>query len=111
MNIVALYKYQPYVTIHFHYKPTKPNNMASSLSHVFLGVTDEVINKPEIGIPERFLRPDKQPSILLDQTNPSQTIPIFDFQTLLSADNSQLHNLFSACKDWGFFQVYINLRY
>ncbi|CAL5213938.1 unnamed protein product [Lathyrus oleraceus] len=79
--------------------------MASSLSHVFLGVTDEVINKPEIGIPERFLRPDKQASILLDQTNPSQTIPIFDFQTLLSADNSQLHNLFSACKDWGFFQV------
>ncbi|KAL5054809.1 hypothetical protein RYX36_035491, partial [Vicia faba] len=83
--------------------------MASSLSHVanhvFLGVIDEVINKPEMGIPERFLRPNKQPSILLDQTNPSQTIPIFDFQTLLSADNTQLHNLFIACKDWGFFQV------
>ncbi|XP_027186797.2 oxoglutarate-dependent flavonoid 7-O-demethylase 1-like isoform X1 [Cicer arietinum] len=68
---------------------------------------DEVINKPEImGIPEYFIRSNKEPSILSnDETNPLPTIPIFDFQTLLCDDGIQLHNLYSACKDWGFFQL------
>ncbi|XP_045825560.1 protein SRG1-like [Trifolium pratense] len=63
-----------------------------------------------MGIPEMFIRSDKEPLIDLsinDKTNPLPTIPIFDFQTLLCAgDNStELEKLFSACKDWGFFQV------
>lgn len=75
-------------------------------THSILGVMDEVINKPKMGIPEIFLRPDKEPSIPRNETNPLQTIPIFDFQTLICGDDSELDKLFSACKDWGFFQVY-----
>jgi hypothetical protein len=75
-------------------------------THSILGVMDEVINKPEMGIPKMFLRPDKEPSILSNETNPLQSIPVFDFQTLICGDNTELDKLFSACKDWGFFQVY-----
>jgi hypothetical protein len=112
------YKYQSYVTIYLHHKPISSKTMVSShvannvftSSHSFLGVLDEVINKPQMGIPEMFIRSDKEPLIDLsinDKTNPLPTIPIFDFQTLLCAgDNStELNKLFLACKDWGFFQV------
>jgi len=73
-------------------------------SHSVLGVM-EVANKPEMGIPEMYIRP-QQPSI--PSHEPSfPTIPVFDFETLLheNSRDAQLHKLYTACKDWGFFQV------
>lgn len=34
-------------------------------------------------------------------------IPVIDMEMLLASDHSQLEKLHLACKDWGFFQVYI----
>lgn len=69
-----------------------------------LGVM-EVANKPEMGIPEMYIRP-QQPSIRSDEPSLS-TIPVFDFKSLLheNSRDAQLLKLYTACKDWGFFQV------
>ncbi|XP_026450865.1 codeine O-demethylase-like [Papaver somniferum] len=62
-------------------------------------------------VPARYIRNDQDPLInnisgtcMLDQT-----VPIIDFQKLLSPvpiiGESELDQLHSACKEWGFFQV------
>ncbi|XP_047156594.1 protein SRG1-like [Vigna umbellata] len=73
-------------------------------SHSVLGVM-EVANKPEMGIPEMYIRP-QQPSIRSDEPS-LPTIPVFDFKSLLheNSRDAQLLKLYTACKDWGFFQV------
>ncbi|ESW30867.2 hypothetical protein PHAVU_002G183900 [Phaseolus vulgaris] len=65
----------------------------------------EVANKPEMGIPEMYIRP-QEPSIPSHEAT-FPTIPVFDLKTLLheNSRDAELHQLYTACKDWGFFQV------
>ncbi|XP_027343293.1 protein SRG1-like [Abrus precatorius] len=74
-------------------------------SHSVLGIMD-MAKKPETGIPEMYIRP-QEPPISSHETTPSLTIPVFDLKTLLcgNARDTELDKLFTACKDWGFFQV------
>ncbi|KAK7359518.1 hypothetical protein VNO77_01479 [Canavalia gladiata] len=88
-----------YSIIHIHLP------MASSLSelgtsHSVLGVMD-MPNKPEMEIPEMYVRPQEPP------ISTHETIPVFDLKTLPCANaiDSELDKLYTACKDWGFFQV------
>lgn len=71
-------------------------------TRVILSVVDS-IQKPDM-----FIRPEKGLPFPSDETTPMPTLPIFDFQTLVSAihQDTAVDKLFAACKDWGFFQVY-----
>ncbi|KAG5029301.1 Codeine O-demethylase [Glycine soja] len=74
-------------------------------SRSVLGVMD-MPKKPEMGIPEMYIRP-QEPTIRSNETT-LPTIPVFDFKALLhenAIDDAELDKLFTACKDWGFFQV------
>ena len=75
-------------------------------THSVLGVTG-VAKKPEMGIPEMYIRPEQEPSIRSDETTPLPTIPIFDLESLVcgNARAIELEKLYTTCKDWGFFQV------
>lgn len=73
-------------------------------SHSVLGAM-EVANKPDMGIPEMYIRPH-EPSVRSDEAT-LPTIPVFDFQTLVheNSRDAEIDKLSTACKDWGFFQV------
>lgn len=74
-------------------------------SRSVLGVMD-MPKKPEMGIPEMYIRP-QEPTIWSNETT-LPTIPVFYFKALLhekAIDDAELDKLFTACKDWGFFQV------
>lgn len=91
------------------------SSSSSQASHVFgntrciLGVTDTIIQKPEMGIPEMYIRSEQEsPIIRPDETTPPlPTIPVFDFKSLVSgiSRDTELDKLYTACKHWGFFQV------
>ncbi|KAK7319163.1 hypothetical protein RJT34_03881 [Clitoria ternatea] len=69
-------------------------------SHSVLGVMDTA-KKPEMGIPDMYIRPQEPPIV------PDETIPVFDLKSLLYGNtrDTELDTLYTACKDWGFFQV------
>ncbi|KAK7260566.1 hypothetical protein RIF29_26718 [Crotalaria pallida] len=86
--------------------------MASSQVNVFgntysvLGVMD-MAKKPEMGIPDNYIRPEREALIRCDESTPLPEIPILDFKSLVCGNNrdTELEKLYTACKDWGFFQV------
>jgi len=68
----------------------------------------ELAKEPIAHIPPRYVREDMDRSIVSD--DPSlPAVPVIDLQRLVVEDsmNSELERLDSACKDWGFFQVYM----
>ena len=87
---------------------SKQNNVFGS-SHSILGVMDmakEHINK----VPSNYIRPEKEPAIIpSDEITSFPKIPVVDLQTLVSgeAKDFELDKLYSTCKDWGFFQVFL----
>ncbi|CAI0560778.1 unnamed protein product, partial [Linum tenue] len=60
-------------------------------------------------LPPRYERPQIEPLVVSGDLD--WTVPVIDLQKLASGDessmdsDSELGNLHSACKDWGFFQV------
>ncbi|KAG6594510.1 Protein SRG1, partial [Cucurbita argyrosperma subsp. sororia] len=57
-------------------------------------------------VPLRYVRPNQDPPFQYIDTSPQ--IPVIDLHKLLFSNNSQdseLHKLHLACKDWGFFQL------
>lgn len=73
-----------------------------------LGVMDDMARTPMNRVPQKYIRPDREPLLQSHQATPVPTIPIVDFKSFLvcgKARDAQLHNLHSTCKDWGFFQV------
>ncbi|CAL5345288.1 unnamed protein product [Camellia sinensis] len=81
---------------------SKPKGLGSSLS------IQELAKQPMLGIPERYVRLDNEPSTILSEDATSlQMIPIVDMQQLLmdEATDFKLEKLHSACKEWGIFQL------
>ncbi|GMJ14816.1 SENESCENCE-RELATED GENE 1, senescence-related gene 1 [Hibiscus trionum] len=79
-------------------KPEAPK-LGSSL---LVPCVQELAKKPLKQVPSRYVRTDED-SPIVSHTNPSQKIPVFDMQKLLSGQEpEQLHH---ACKEWGFFQL------
>ena len=110
-----MHKYQSHLpvecTVHFELSLPMASSQASVLgsTHSVLSVL-EVAKKPEMGIPEMYVRPELEPTIRSDETTPLPTIPIFDLKSLVcgNARDTELEKLYTTCKDWGFFQVYSN---
>ncbi|KAI4312287.1 hypothetical protein MLD38_037112 [Melastoma candidum] len=56
-------------------------------------------------IPERYIRRDQDPTIVVDAPSLPE-IPVIDFAKLKAHEESpELQRLHAACKDWGFFQL------
>jgi hypothetical protein len=62
-------------------------------------------------VPDRYVRSHQDRPILSSSsaTTPLPQLPVIDLSKLLSHDLNQpeLKKLHYACKEWGFFQVYI----
>ena len=75
----------------------------------------ELANKALTTVPPRYLRPELDPPFLNNSTTCSSTgdVPVIDFSRLVSGDfmDSELDKLHSACKEWGFFQVWYQFDY
>ncbi|KAF7808469.1 protein SRG1-like [Senna tora] len=88
------------------------NNVFRSTGSV-LGVMDDMARRPITNrIPQKYIRHDREPLLQSHQANPDDglpTIPVVDLNNFsVSAGNvgdAQLQDLYSTCKDWGFFQV------
>ncbi|KAI9074088.1 hypothetical protein K1719_033064 [Acacia pycnantha] len=84
------------------------NNVFRSSGSV-LGVMDDMARIPLTTIPQKYVRPEREPLFQTHHSTPLPTIPVLDLKCFFDSANddrdSQLHNLFSTCKDWGFFQV------
>lgn len=58
-------------------------------------------------VPERYVRPNEDPCVEYDTTSLPQ-VPVIDLSKLLSEDDAaELEKLDHACKEWGFFQVWM----
>lgn len=62
-------------------------------------------------IPERYIKPPSHRPLSKDNFSPPQevNIPVIDFQNVFSDDqrlrDEALRDIYSACREWGFFQV------
>lgn len=66
----------------------------------------ELAKQPIIEVPERYVHANQDPHILSNTISLPQ-VPIIDLHQLLSEDPSELEKLDHACKEWGFFQVWM----
>lgn len=65
----------------------------------------ELAKKKQLkAVPSRYVRTDQDP-IISDSKIPVQ-IPIVDLERLVSGDLEMSKIFDSACREWGFFQVY-----
>ncbi|MCL7042526.1 hypothetical protein MKW94_018739 [Papaver nudicaule] len=87
----------------------KPMKLGSSL---LVPNVQELAKQLLADIPDRYIRTDQERLTYLSGVSMiDQTVPVIDLQKLLSPEpitgESELERLHSACKEWGFFQVYI----
>ncbi|KAL2349083.1 hypothetical protein Fmac_003083 [Flemingia macrophylla] len=81
--------------------PEAMKNLGSSLP---VPSVQELAKQGITNVPERYVRPDQDPSFFHDTTSLPQ-IPVVDLNKLLSDDAAELEKLDHACKQWGFFQL------
>jgi hypothetical protein len=58
-------------------------------------------------VPEQYLQPNQDP-VLVSNISSLTQLPIINLDKLLFEDDNELEKLDQACKEWGFFQVWIN---
>ena len=75
---------------------------------VLVPCVQELAKEQLTRVPERYVRPDQDPTILSTTNKPLTPVPAIDMSKLLSQDlkGPELENLHYACKEWGFFQVF-----
>jgi len=64
----------------------------------------ELAKQSIIEVPEQFLRPNQDPTLVIN-TDSLPQVPVIDLGKLLGEDATELEKLDLACKEWGFFQV------
>lgn len=64
----------------------------------------ELAKQPIVEVPEQYLRPNQDPTVVSNTTSLPQ-VPVIDLNKLLHEDVIELEKRDHACKDWGFFQV------
>lgn len=82
-------------------------------THVSLGSSLPVPNLQELArehlitVPPRYVRPDQDPPVAFASES-FPMVPTVDMERLLHEESMplELEKLHSACKDWGFFQVF-----
>lgn len=73
----------------------------------------ELVKNCATEIPERYVRFDQDPSIILasadeedeNSNDDKLQVPIINLENLITEDEVELKKLHSACQEWGFFQV------
>lgn len=78
-------------------------------SSLIVPSVQELVKESVVNVPSRYVRLDQHDQTLNKIASPTE-IPVVDFQKLIST-GSELANLHSACRDWGFFQVNIHFIY
>jgi hypothetical protein len=58
-------------------------------------------------VPEQYLLRNQDPIVVSNTTSLTQ-LPIINFDKLLCEDDAEIEKLDQVCKEWGFFQVWIN---
>ena len=68
----------------------------------------ELVKEPITKVPPRYVYQQQDPPTVAAADIWLQPVPFIDLHSLLLGDSmgSELEKLHSACKDWGFFQVY-----
>ena len=71
----------------------------------------ELIKEPIPAVPQPFILDDPQPPILSAST-PLPLLPTIDMKHVIMSETagSELEKLNSTCKEWGFFQVSLNIH-
>jgi hypothetical protein len=70
----------------------------------------ELIKKPITKVPERYIQQNQEPHVVSSIISLPQ-VPVIDLNKLLTEeDGTELEKLDHACKEWGFFQVCINVN-
>ena len=69
----------------------------------------ELTKEPIFHIPARYVRDDQEDPLIVSYDPSLPSVPVIDLERLdvEAYMNSELDSLHSACKDWGFFQVWI----
>ncbi|XP_052172104.1 protein SRG1-like [Diospyros lotus] len=71
----------------------------------------EMVRKNPLHVPERYIRNQEERPKSTDRTHLSSEIPIIDLFLLSNGQEEELKKLDVACKEWGFFQVYISISW
>lgn len=91
----------------FAMESTKLKNPGSSLP---VPSVQQLAKEPILTVPSRYRRLDLDPPATGVNTE-LPLVPVIDMQKLLMAETAdeELELLHSACKDWGFFQVCVEI--
>lgn len=70
-------------------------------------IVQELVKEKLASVPSRYVRHDHDHDHLISSRD--HEIPIIDLHKLFDSEfmDSELLKLHTACKEWGFFQVYI----
>lgn len=68
----------------------------------------ELAKEPLTAVPSRYVRSPQDLPYISDNS-PPPPLPVVDLQNLFSEESvgSELDKFHSACRDWGFFQVFV----
>jgi hypothetical protein len=70
----------------------------------------ELVKQPITNVPERYVQQNQDhPHVVSSIISLLPQVPIINLNKLLSEeDGTELEKLDHACKEWGFFQVYLD---
>lgn len=80
--------------------------MAEMGSSLMVPLIQELAKKPPSTVPARLLISDEDHPVI---NSSERLLPVVDKQKLLCGDDSEQEKLDQACKEWGFFQVLLNI--
>lgn len=80
--------------------------MAELGSSLMVPSIQELAKKSPNTVPARFLISDEDHPVI---NSSEQLLTVVDMQKLLCGDDSELEKLDHPCKEWGFFQVLLNI--
>lgn len=69
----------------------------------------EIVRNDSRCVPDRYIQEYKNRPVDQSEFYPASfEIPVINFSLLVNGDEDELRKLDAACKEWGFFQVYLN---
>jgi len=84
--------------------------MAMHGTSLLVPSVQELVKQPITKVPEQYLQPNQDLVVVCNTTSLPQ-VPVIDLHKLLSNDTIELENFDHACREWGFFQVYLAYSY
>lgn len=69
----------------------------------------EIVRNDAHNVPETYIKNVEDRPLSSEKCSVSLDIPIIDLSLLTNGDEDELRKLDFACKDWGFFQVTLQI--